>query len=466
MKNSLTTLPNGLRVIRVPSSVSFLYLEFDVLLGFLNETPVQQKTGLTTMEFCHCNEHMAAKYTSSANQDAAKVSETLDSKGISSNAFTTLDHTGYFMQGHSDCATTMVNIFGNSFAHPHYDTKIFESEMQAVTNELSNISSDNWYMFKLARRIAMYGGGLNPLAVPETSKIENVVKLRAMGAHGMKVLMDWRMACYKPEICCVFVVGRIPQDEFSKLCTLMGAVKASGPIPKAYTHPMPSRSIEAVPQQMPKTDIHALTLNFPLDVGVFDFRSKAQISCVCSILAEGLGSRLYRELRTRLGAVYSVNAEWADSCGNLPSYLVIETKFTARKHKNETIGTTMDLIKKQTLGVLQSLAYSGPTADEMTEWKKRCKLASLYIPGPREEVLLPSLLLGALQFSKEQLLFRGLRPDLCSRDCTPPEALMTMTSYNRIQMNVKKQDVRKMAGVFKQNVCITVHTIVSKIATQ
>ena len=460
MRNSITTLRNGLRIITVPSTTKFLYLEFDVLLGFLNETPVEQDTGLTTMEFCHCNEHMAAKYTSSKHKSAAKVSTTLDFLGVSSNAFTTLDHTGYFMQGHSNCAETMVDVFGNSFAHPTYDGSIFESEMQAVSNELSNISTDTWYNFKLARRVAMYGAAQNPLTVPEEKKIENVTKLREMGKKGMEILMKWRMACYRPEICCVFVVGLIEPTHYQRLCTLMGSVSADGEIPKAYTYPMPSRSIEVVPSEVvPNTNIQALTLNFPLDVGVFDFLSKAKISCVCSILAEGLGSRLYRELRTRLGAIYSVNAELADACGNLPTYLVIETKFTARTHKNETIQATLKLINKHTRKVLTNLAYRGPSDSEMQQWKQRCSLASVYLPRRKLEVISPPLLMNSFNFCKDQFLFTGLSENVRNKYCTPPDSLVTMTTYNSMQMDVNSADVKKLAGVFKQHVCIVVHTV-------
>ena len=83
-----------------------------------------------------------------------------------------------------------------------------------------------------------------------------------------------------------------------------------------------------------ETDTVKVELHFPIKFDFFDDRKYA-LSMIDMMMSDGLGSRLYYALRTKLGAVYHVfSGSSLDPLDSKYSTYVIETETSQKKIKN------------------------------------------------------------------------------------------------------------------------------------
>ena len=236
--------------------------------------------------------------------------------------------TGYHMRGLCEFAKPMIDRFCATFAEPAYDHRVFDAEMAAVQNELGNIVNGEWHTLDEAIAGVLYAG--TPLAAGERAKIANVQRLRDGGETGMQMLLGWRNTSYHPGLCSVSVFGDCPAyllDTLKKrLSTIKGAVRELPCI--SNDSRVLSRQRDVLAADARYDSFHRIVFMFPLEFSTFEYEPRAAVECLSYVLSSGLGSRLYRELRTKRKLVYSVgSAPQLFVCAKMKSYFCIDTKF-------------------------------------------------------------------------------------------------------------------------------------------
>ena len=449
VENGYETLvcPNGLHVNILRNKTDVVTFRFSVLVGFQNEGDPREA------EFCHANEHMAAKYTSTNNKSAAKVTEKLNQLGVLSNASTSIDETSYYMTGPKSSATAMADLFADAFVSPRYDHSIFKNEMLAVQNELSNIMASAWYNYDNEQARILYPG--TPLGRSEKERIENVQRLIDRGSDGMEELFDWRRTVYHPARCVVFLTGGLTTTLCRKLVKRLGRMA----IPSASGTPAPSAQVDRallakaagevhqLSNSATGEDFHRLTLVYSSDITSHDFDKTAALQCAESVLGRGLSSRLYQALRGTDGLVYAVTCSFSSHpCHNLPSFLVIEVKFQTHA-KYKTAHKTCEEILSRISKVVRVFKTHGPTETEMKTWRKQLEVTSEYFPSVQKALQNAMLTDKYESFMRPQLLYRCItsqNPEYVGCSSEPTHRVVLPSEFNTLKQKISARTCKEV----------------------
>ncbi|MEO5579618.1 MAG: insulinase family protein, partial [Gemmatimonadaceae bacterium] len=129
------TLPNGLRVIIVPTGFpNIVSLQIPVQTGSRNEFE-PGKSG-----FAHFFEHIMFRGTKTMTQDEASV--LLTKAGARENAYTTDDFTNYYITFAKEDLEGMLKLQADRFQNLSYDEAAFKTEARAVLGEYNKNSAN------------------------------------------------------------------------------------------------------------------------------------------------------------------------------------------------------------------------------------------------------------------------------------------------------------------------------------
>jgi zinc protease len=129
------TLPNGLRVIVVPTGFpNIVSLQIPVQTGSRNEVE-PGKTG-----FAHFFEHIMFRGTRDVSPE--QYQDALTKAGARSNAYTTDDYTNYFTTFAKDDLETMLRLEADRFRNLSYPEAVFKTEARAVLGEYNKNSAN------------------------------------------------------------------------------------------------------------------------------------------------------------------------------------------------------------------------------------------------------------------------------------------------------------------------------------
>ena len=130
-----TTLPNGLKVIVVPTGFpNLVSLQIPVKTGSRNEVE-PGKSG-----FAHFFEHMMFRGT--AAYPPEKYQEILTRAGARQNAYTTDDYTNYYVTFAKQDLETLLKIEADRFQNLDYPEAVFKTEARAVLGEYNKNSAN------------------------------------------------------------------------------------------------------------------------------------------------------------------------------------------------------------------------------------------------------------------------------------------------------------------------------------
>lgn len=123
------TLPNGLRVIHLPSSSPVVYCGYEIAAGSACEDSAHE--GLA--HFC---EHMTFKGTS--RRTSIDVIEALESVGGDLNAYTTKTDTVYYAAILKDSLPQAVDVLTDIVFHSTYPQKEIAKEVEVICDEIES----------------------------------------------------------------------------------------------------------------------------------------------------------------------------------------------------------------------------------------------------------------------------------------------------------------------------------------
>ena len=134
-KATETTMPNGLKVIVVPTGFpNIVSLQIPVQTGSRNEVEAG-KSG-----FAHFFEHVMFRGTKTMSQDKASV--LLTKAGARENAYTTDDFTNYYITFAKEDLESMLSLQADRFQNLSYDEAAFKTEARAVLGEYNKNSAN------------------------------------------------------------------------------------------------------------------------------------------------------------------------------------------------------------------------------------------------------------------------------------------------------------------------------------
>jgi len=285
------TLKNGLRIILVPQR-STQAVTVLVLVGTGSKYEKKEINGIS-----HFLEHMMFKGTKK-RPTPKEISEVLDRVGGIYNAFTGQDYTGYFAKVEASKFDLALEWVADIFLNSLLPQKEIQKEKGVIIEEI-NMNYDNpmSYVEILWYRV-LYGD--QPAGWDITGTKDTVLKM------SREKLMAYRQKQYVAQNTIVCVAGRIEKEE------------AIRKIKKYFARLLPGSPLKKPPvieeQKAPNVLLHPRkTDQTHLCLGVRGynfFHSQKYAQDVLGVILGGMmSSRLFIEIREKLGIAYYIKTE-------------------------------------------------------------------------------------------------------------------------------------------------------------
>lgn len=302
------TLENGLRVITIPmSGVTTATILVMVDTGSNNET--KDINGIS-----HFLEHMFFKGTKK-RPTAKIIAEEIDNLGGYTNAFTSREHTGYYLKVPAQKFDQALDVISDIFSNSLLDQQETEKERGVILQELKMIHDDPQRHIGEIFESLLYRGqpaGWEIAGTPET--LANIQS---------KNLQAYFASQYTADNTFVVVAGNIDEEGVREK-----VFRAFKDVRKEETRGRPQvlegQTTPAVSILYKKTD----QTHFILGNRAFGVQDPRRVSAwvLSHILGGSMASRLFEELREKHGLAYAVQTsfEGYTTYGSFSTYAGVE----------------------------------------------------------------------------------------------------------------------------------------------
>lgn len=274
-------LKNGLTLLFEKRNVPVVSIIFAIKAGSNNE--LMSEKGIS-----HFIEHLLYKGTQ--KRSARKIAEDIERNGGELNGFTGEEVTGYWCKMPSDKLKFGLDVLSDLIKNPLFDEKEIEKERKVIFEEMS-MRKDNApvYVFDEIQK-CLYGGIM---------KIDTIGTKKTMGSMGRKQIIERFKQFYTANNLILCVVGNL---DFEKIVTFAenSFEKKKGVVPKQKIILKNEVKIEK------RKGIDQANILFayhsPLPKSKEIYASRVLIS----LMAEGMSSRLFGEIREKRNLAYAV----------------------------------------------------------------------------------------------------------------------------------------------------------------
>ncbi len=356
MKYELHTLPNGLNVLFADFG-AFPTVTTQLLVSAGSRYERKDNNGIA-----HFFEHIPFKGTKKY-PTAFDISATIEGRGGVFNAFTSKDHTGYWIKTTNDHFETSVDLISDMILHPLLDPEEIEREKGVIVEEI------NMYEDTPSRRVSevleniMYPG--NPLGNDILGTKKTVTSFT------QKTFTEYMDTFYYPNNAIFVVAGGLSLKSRNggqaQVHNYLEIIEKKFNGWKPGTKP----AFEPVIEQQSGPLVHVRhkkteQAHFAIGFRAFSFNDPRRnaLSILSTVLGGGSSSRLFIEVRERRGLCYYIGTgrEFYQDTGNF----VIQAGVTNQIEKvKEAISVTLKECRKIVKGEL--------TADELTRAKEMMK---------------------------------------------------------------------------------------------
>jgi zinc protease len=288
------TLDNGLRVLLLEDHRSPI-VSFQVWYGVGSRNEQPGATGLA-----HLVEHMMFKGTPTYGPQA--YASLIEQSGGQDNAFTSQDHTSYFVNIAAENADLVIALEADRMRNLSLDPQAFEAERQVVMEERRTRTEDDPEGF-LGEELAAIAFKAHPYRAPTVGWMEDLRRVTLE-----EVRLFYR-TYYVPNNALVVAVGDVRAPEL-----LEKIRRQFGPIPRA-PDPPPVKAVEP-PQNgerrvtvKKEAQLPVVFVGYPVP----NHRSAdaPALELLSTILSEGRASRLYRRLVYERGIALDAGGDYA-----------------------------------------------------------------------------------------------------------------------------------------------------------
>ncbi len=199
-KATETTLPNGLKVIVVPTGFpNIVSIQIPVQTGSRNEVE-PGKSG-----FAHFFEHMMFRGTPKYSPE--QFTEIMTRAGARNNASTSDDRTMYYATFAKDDLEQIIELMGDQFQNLKYAEPEFRTEAKAVLGEYNkNASEPRYKLYEVTRKTAF---GTHTYGHTTMGFIEDIEKMPDQFEYSQQFFDRW----YRPEHTAIIVAGDVTPEQ-------------------------------------------------------------------------------------------------------------------------------------------------------------------------------------------------------------------------------------------------------------
>lgn len=358
MHISLTKLDNGLPVILIDTK-AFPSITTMVLVGAGSRYENKKNNGIA-----HFFEHMAFK-GSKKYQDAFTISSTIDRLGGVFNAFTSKDHTGYWVKAPNTHFEKVIDVLSDMILHPKLLQEEIDREKNVIVEEI------NMYEDMPSRKVSDI---FDDLLFDEHSLSYDIAgTAKTVTAFTRETFTEYINTYYHPHNAVIVVAGGLTQqvdmdsnnkktaDDYLKLIKDKFSSWQAKNKHKINTY-KDKQNKPAVSVKYKKTE----QAHFCLGFKAFSFRDdrRQALSVLSAILGGGMSSRLFMEVRERRGLCYyiSTGRDLYEDTG----YIVTQAGVTNNKEK---LQESIDVVLKEHM----KIASGEVTEDEVDKVKEMIK---------------------------------------------------------------------------------------------
>lgn len=290
MRSKKTTLPNGLRILTIPTKGQ---PAMTVMLVAEAGSHYEKKdeNGIS-----HFLEHMCFKGTE-LRPTSSIIHRELDGLGAQSNAVTTNEFTAYYAKAEKQHWKKALELLADLYMNPIFPKADIEKERGVILQEISMYEDQPHMGVWEELYTLMYGD--TPAGRPITGSKESVGKL------SRKDFVDYHEKYYVAKKTILVIAGDIPEGQIKKEANrVFKEMPRKKPISKPRV--TETQAAPALKIKERKTDQMHMVMAFRA------FPSKdprtAALEVLAALLGGGFSSRLFEKLRDEMGACYYVRA--------------------------------------------------------------------------------------------------------------------------------------------------------------
>ena len=290
MEYNTLTLPNGLRIIHLPSASPVVFCGYGIGSGTRDELPGEE--GMA--HFC---EHTTFKGTE--HRRAWHILNCLESVGGDLNAFTTKEDTVYYAAILRDHMARAVDLLTDIVFHSRYPQAELDKEVEVICDEIESYNdSPSELIYDEFENMLFSGHPLGHNILGQSDHLRTYRSEDALAFTGRH---------YRPDNAVFFAYGNL---DFNRLTRMLA--KATSDFPPAQ--PLPERQSTPLPDYTPReviVDRHTHQSHVMIGTraySVHDSRRMALYLLNNILGGPGMNARLNLALRERHGLVYTVES--------------------------------------------------------------------------------------------------------------------------------------------------------------
>ena len=333
MKPDLIKLSNGLKVLLVDTK-AFQTLTTILLVGAGSRYENKKNNGVA-----HFFEHMAFK-GSTKYPDSFTITSTIESLGGVFNAFTSKDHTGYWIKATNEHFPTLIDVISDMVLNPLLVDGEIEREKGVIVEEI-NMYEDTPYrkVGDLFEQL-LYDG--NPLGYDIAGTKDTVTKFTR------KTFVDYIQKLYHPANSVFVVAGGLDgKTDYKKIIEEKFKGWKNGRDRAKFSVVKEIQTKPNILIQHKKTEQTHFVLGFRAYPSGHKKRHAAGV--LGAILGGGMSSRLFIEVRERRGLCYyiSTGRETYEDVGSFVTHAGVTNnlektkeaiRVSLREHKKVAVG--------------------------------------------------------------------------------------------------------------------------------
>lgn len=295
MKSTLHTLDNGLRILLIDTE-SFPSATSVLLIGAGSRYENDKNNGVA-----HFFEHMAFK-GSKKYPNAFAISSVVDALGGQFNAFTSKDHTGYWIKSPTKHLETVADVLSDMVMHPLLEQKEIDKEKGVIVEEINMYedapSRNVWDVFE----DVIYKG--SSLQKPVIGTKDTVT------SFDRAVFTSYIDELYKPSNAMYVIAGGLStfeggEERLKEMLTEKFSSWGDGAVQKAHMG-LPDQTSSRLQIKHKKTEQVHFVLGFPSYP--FADPRKYAAGLAAAVLGKGMSSRLFTEVREKRGLCYYIGS--------------------------------------------------------------------------------------------------------------------------------------------------------------
>jgi len=280
---------NGLRLVTCPMS-EMRSITIGIWVGVGGRHEEDALSGVS-----HFLEHMLFKGTQ--KRTAAQISQAIEGVGGSMNAFTAEESTCFYVKVMSDHFNQAIDVLADMFHSPSFLPKDIDRERRVILEEFRmNIDQPSHYVFDLLRNVMWPRHPLGRMLIGTEKTISNIQR---------KNLIDFKERNYTAENIVVAIAGRMDEKKVIDLVRKKFLFLQKSGFP-GYLR------VKDEQKTSQGEILHKKTEQTHFCIGVRalerDHPDRFALRVLNAILGENMSSRLFQEIREKLGLSYDINS--------------------------------------------------------------------------------------------------------------------------------------------------------------